>query len=139
MVRGVGCVAGGLILGGLGLLAGCSSHNVVEREAWRHEAEAQCLDAGAVREGAGVVRIKPINGPGRGGADFPLRVSTLSQPSALGYNDEVRPPGAIPRGGPDMLPRWPSTAPAAPVRPVETRGVGLPLSLDPPAGASSGV
>src|SRR4051812_43417703 len=84
-------VVGGVLLGGLGVLAGCSGGSYfAEREPWRHEAESKCLGSGAVRESAGVARVKPINGPGVCGADFPLRVSALSQSSALGYGDEVR-------------------------------------------------
>jgi len=112
MVRGVRWYfVGGVVGCGLGMLAGCSSGSfVAEREPWRHEAEAKCLGAGAVREGVGIVRAKPINGPGMCGADFPLRVSALSEGRALGY-DELRPPGGIPRPSADMPQRWPITEP----------------------------
>ena len=56
----------------------------------------QCIDAGAVKESAGIVRIKAIRGPGMCGADFPLKVSALGEGGPLGYTDELRPPGAIP-------------------------------------------
>jgi hypothetical protein len=83
-----------------------------EREPWRHEAEAQCLNAGGVKESAGVVRIKAIQGPGVCGADFPLRVSVLGESAPLGYSDDPRPPGAIP--GTTASPRWPIAKPAEP-------------------------
>ena len=67
-----------------------------ERAAWRHEAEVACLKSGAVKIGAGVVQIEPIEGPGMCGADFPLKVAALGESSALGYADELRPPAAIP-------------------------------------------
>src|SRR5882757_3687172 len=93
-------------LGVLGVLAGCSGGNMfAEREPWRHEAEAQCLNAGMVKESAGAVRIKAIQGPGVGGADFPFRVSVLGESAPLGYSDDPRPPGAIPGANP--APRWP--------------------------------
>jgi hypothetical protein len=44
------------------------------------------------------------------GADFPLKVSTLGESGPLGYSDELRPPGDIPRGAPPA--RWP-------IRPAE--------------------
>jgi len=104
-------LVGSIILGLLGVLAGCSGGGFfAEREPWRHEAEVQCLNTGAVKESAGVVRIRPIRGPGMCGADFPLKVSTLGESGPLGYSDELRPPGDIPRGAPP--PRWP-------IRPAE--------------------
>jgi hypothetical protein len=92
-----------VLLGVLGVLAGCSGGMFAERESWRREAEVQCLDSGAVKEGAGIVRIKAISGPGICGADFPLKVSVLGEGAPLGYSDDPRPPGAIPAG----TPRWP--------------------------------
>ena len=47
-------------------------------------------------EGAGIVRIKSIRGPGACGADFPLRVSELGEgTTTLGYSDDMRPPGSM--------------------------------------------
>ena len=64
-------LVGSGVLGVLGVLAGCSGGNMfAEREPWRLEAEVQCLNAGTVKEGAGIVRIKAIRGPGVCGADF---------------------------------------------------------------------
>src|SRR3954467_9297404 len=96
---------------GLLALAGCGHgfFSFEEREPWRHEAELQCLKSGAVKEGAGVVRVKPIDGPGMCGADFPLKVSAIGEGnSAYGYADEIRPPGAIPGAA---QPRWPINEP----------------------------
>src|SRR6516225_5217844 len=104
-------LVGSIVLGLLGALAGCSGGGFfAERAPWRHEAEVQCLNAGAVKEGAGIVRIRPIRGPGVCGADFPLKVSTLGESGPLGYSDDLRPPADIPRGSP--RPRWP-------IRPAE--------------------
>ena len=109
-------LVGSVLLGVLGVLAGCSGGSMfAEREPWRHEAEAQCLNAGAVKEGSGIVRIKAISGPGACGADFPLKVSILGESTSLGYTDDPRPPGAIP--GAAASPRWPikpGETPAAP-------------------------
>jgi hypothetical protein len=106
-------LAGLSALGVLGVLAGCSGGGwFAEREAWRREAEVQCLTAGLVRESAGVVRIRAIQGPGMCGADFPLRVSVLGESGPLGFGDELRPPGAIPNAA--AQPRWPTRPSEAP-------------------------
>src|SRR3989442_10623522 len=131
-------LVGSVVLGVLGVLAGCSGGNYfAEREPWRHEAEAQCINSGAIREGAGVVRVKAISGPGMCGADFPLRVSSLGEGTALGYGDELRPPGAIPNAS--AQPRWPIVEPRyvpppAPTYevPYEPRYVSPPPELPPP-------
>ena len=106
----VACVGFSSALAVLVTLAGCGRGFVQyggEREPWRHEAEVACLNSGTVKEGAGVVRISPIDGPGMCGADFPLKVSALGEGPALGYvDDPVRPPGAVPNGGvPQQQPR----------------------------------
>jgi hypothetical protein len=109
-------LVGSIVLGLLGVLAGCSGGNFfAEREPWRHEAEVQCLNTGTVKEGAGIVRIRAIRGPGMCGADFPLKVSTLGENSPLGYSDDLRPPGDIPRG--TAAPRWPIRPADAPPEP----------------------
>src|SRR3954451_1018083 len=79
-------------------LAGCGRSFLTygEREPWRREAEVACMNSGLVKEGLGVVRIAPIDGPGICGASIPLKVAVLGEPSAFGYVDEIRPPGAIP-------------------------------------------
>jgi hypothetical protein len=121
-------LAGSVVLFGLGALAACSSGGFFgAREPWRKEAESRCLDSGAVKQGPGVVRIAAINGPGMCGADFPLRVTMLGEPGAIGFGDEMRPPAAIPGAAP---PRWPIVEPGEPprARAVDTR----PLPPLPP-------
>src|SRR5258707_9620167 len=111
MSRGVRWLIGGSLI--LVALAGCgrSFLSYETRAPWRKEAELACLNSGTVREGAGVVRISPIDGPGMCGADFPLKVAVLGESSAMGYGDEIRPPGSIPggvSGAPRAVePRWP--------------------------------
>ena len=104
----VGYLVGSLVLV---TLAGCgrSFLQFAEREPWRREAEVACLNSGTVKEGAGVVRIEPIEGPGVCGADFPLKVTALGESAALGFVDEaIRPPGAIAGASrPVPEPRWP--------------------------------
>ncbi|MFT4277031.1 MAG: extensin family protein [Rhodopseudomonas sp.] len=89
-------------------LAGCGRglFQIAEREPWRAEAEIACLKSGAVREGPDLVRIDPISGPGVCGAEFPLKVAALGESGAIGYADDLRPPGAI--GGGAQQPRWPA-------------------------------
>jgi Extensin-like protein C-terminus len=90
-------LVGSVVLGLLGVLAGCSGGGMfAEREPWRREAEVHCLESGAVKEGAGIVRIKAIRGAGVCGADFPLRVSSLGESALLSFADDLRPPATIP-------------------------------------------
>ncbi len=142
MTRGVRWyLVGSAGLGVLGVLAGCSGGGMfAQRETWRAEAELACLSSGAVKEGAGVVRIKSIQGPGMCGAEHPLKVIALGESAALGYSDEVRPPGTIPGGS--AQPRWPPKAAPAQrqtpyydphnPQPVEA---DRPISLNPPGAA----
>src|SRR5258708_6506889 len=122
-------------------LAGCgrSYFQYEARAPWRREAEVACLNSGAVKESAGLVRISPIEGPGMCGADFPLKVAMLGEGSALGYVDEpVRPPGAVPNGGhPVAQPRWPVSqqrysAPAEPQYAPPPNHPGAPMSIEAP-------
>src|SRR5437764_10214270 len=95
MARGVArYLVGSLAVLGL---AGWGKMMFAEREPWRHEAEVACLKSGQVKEGASLVRIEPITGPGICGADFPLKVAAIGEGAAVGFADELRPPGAIPR------------------------------------------
>src|SRR5262249_34831520 len=85
------------------------------------------LKSGVVKLGSGVVRMEPIEGPGMCGADFPLKVATLGESSqAIGYADDLRPPGAIPNVSAQMPP-WPVNepryAPPAAVAPVQAEPV----------------
>ncbi len=105
-------------------LAGCGrSFLYGERAPWRHQAEVACMKSGAVKIGAGVAQIEPIEGPGMCGADFPLKVAALGESSpAISYSDDLRPPGSIPNASAQM-PRWPINepryAPPTPAAPAE--------------------
>ena len=79
------------------LLDACGRSWFEERPAWRHDAEVACLKSGAVKQGAGIAELRPIQGPGMCGADFPLRVTMLGEGGPLGFADDPRPPGTIPR------------------------------------------
>src|SRR5262249_31169727 len=101
-------------------LAGCGrSMFMGERAAWRHQAEVECMKSGAVKLGAGVVRLDPIEGPGMCGADFPLKVAALGEgAAAMSYGDDLRPPGSIPNGS--RMPNWPINEPRyAPPAPID--------------------
>ena len=125
-------------------LAGCGFNFFSQREAWRHEAEIQCLKSGAVKEGPATVLLSPITGPGICGADFPFKVSALGATSeaALGYTDEpLRPPGAIrsarypaPLNSPTSRGQLGSKTSRTEIERQELR----PLDLAPPAGAAAG-
>ena len=159
-----GYVGGVVAFGSLALLAGCGGHYLfAEREPWRHDAEVACINSGAVKEGAGKVRISPIEGPGVCGIDLPLKVSGLGGENVpLGYDDELRPPGAIPNAANSSQPPWPIAKTVTPVTPPRPAGSSVtqanapppppastarpssnapntqPLSLDPPATQSAG-
>jgi hypothetical protein len=141
---------GATVIGVLAGLAGCGHYFFAEREPWRHEAELECLNSGAIKEGPGKVRINPVEGPGTCGVDFPFKVSSLGSGAPLSFGDELRPPGAIPDTA-SVPPRWPIT-PSRPVTaPAVTRGdlpppdadglypprINRPLSLDPSAHANA--
>src|SRR5262249_36999342 len=101
-------------------LAGCGrSMFMGERAAWRHQAEVECMKSGAVKLGAGVVRMEPIEGPGMCGADFPLKVAVLGEgAAAMSYGDDLRPPGSIPNAS--QMPNWPINEPRyAPPAPID--------------------
>lgn len=126
-------------------LAGCgrSMLQTGERAAWRHQAEVACIKSGAVKQGAAVVQIEPIEGPGMCGADFPLKVAALGTSSAIGYGEELRPPGAIrnPNSNPLSEPRYGAPIGTQPVltRPVQgevLRWTPGPAGIAPPASAA---
>lgn len=115
---------------GLLALAGCSSYWFEAREPWRAEAEQACLKSGAVKESPAVALLKPIQGPGVCGADFPLKVAALGESTALGFADDLRPPGSVPTAAP----AYPQTSypqqsypPAYPSRPASS----YPQPADP--------
>src|ERR1700757_4421024 len=90
-------------------LAGCGRGFLTEeREPWRAEAEIACLKSGSVKEGAELVRIDPIAGPGQWRAEFPLQVSALGESSSsFGFaDDDIRPPATV-----GNQPRWPGSQP----------------------------
>lgn len=100
---------------------GRGAFQTAEREPWRAEAEVACLKSGAVKEGAELVRINPISGPGVCGAEFPLKVAALGEGNgSIGFADDMRPPGNV--GGGNGQPRWPVAQPtyAAPSNYPET-------------------
>jgi hypothetical protein len=117
-------------------LAGCGrSFFQGERAAWRHEAEVTCLKSGAVKLGAGIVQMQPIDGPGMCGADFPLKVALLGESTAMSYADDLRPPEGIPNAS-AAQPRWPVSepryAPPAPVLGQRMRWVPGPPPAERP-------
>jgi hypothetical protein len=107
MTRGIRLYLVGSVV--LVSLAGCGRglFQTEEREPWRAEAEVACLKSGTVKEGADLVRIDPISGPGVCGAEFPLKVAALGESSSsFGFADEsLRPPGSVGNAG--NQPRWP--------------------------------
>ncbi len=107
MTAGRFYILSGLVM--LLALAGCGrSMMQSERSSWRYQAEARCMQSGSVKLDAGVVQVKPIQGPGMCGAEFPLKVSALGEMTRLGYSDIPRPPGNI--GNASQMPAWPRQA-----------------------------
>jgi hypothetical protein len=126
MARGVALFLVGSLV--LVALLGCGRW-FEQRDPWRHDAEVECLQSGAVREGPSVTRMSPIAGPGVCGADFPLKVAALGSGPALGFADEVRPPGAIP--GPAPPPAYPREFAVDPPYPPYQRQPAAPMTRDP--------
>lgn len=136
------------ILGSVGAvallgLAGCSHNGWFEpRAQWRRDAEIACFKTGIVKEGPGIVQLRPINGPGMCGADFPLKVSALGNLGALGFADDLRPPSGVPQYSPIPAPRAPAPMPAAANPPYEPAPYdrsgsvagppGGPMAIHPP-------
>jgi hypothetical protein len=118
-------------------LAGCgrSLFNFEQRAPWRHEAEVACMRSGAVKEGPATVRIEPIEGPGMCGADFPLKVAALATGNAIGFADELHPPGSIPNVRGSAMPRWPISQPVQPSAPppfsVRDVAAAAPMAIHP--------
>jgi len=108
-----------------------------ERPPWRHEAEAACLKSGTVKVGRAVAQMDPISGPGMCGADFPLKVAALGEGgTALGYGEEVRPPGGIPGRAP---PRWPIANPNQAVATPASANRYPPQVLQAPGGGAAAI
>src|SRR6185295_9674721 len=130
MARGVArYLVGSLVVLGL---AACGRSWLAERESWRHEAEVACLKTGQVKEGPMLVRIEPITGPGVCGADFPFKVAAFGEPAAVGYSDDLRPPGTVGR--------FPLAEPpdARPIASEPYRPRGYPVAPAYPQPAASG-
>ena len=120
-----------LFLVGSGLLitlAACGRGWFEERAPWRHDAEVSCLRGGAVKEGPGIEALRPIDGPGVCGADFPLRVSALGTAAALSFADELEPPALIPT---------PAVRAPAAISPSGAHVEPLPYGQSAPAPAAS--
>ncbi|MGZ5804983.1 MAG: extensin family protein [Xanthobacteraceae bacterium] len=111
----------------LAALAGCSSYWFEAREPWRSEAEQQCLKSGAVKESPSVALLRPINGPGVCGADYPLKVAALGESAMLSFADDLRPPASVP-GAEPAYPR--PVSPAASYPPY-TPSYPAPVSSSP--------
>jgi hypothetical protein len=128
------------LLPALAALVGCGRNWFAQREPWRHDAEVACMKSGAVKEGAGVVRIEPIEGPGICGADFPLRVAALGEASPMAFADDLRPPAAVPGASAVTQPQWPlartpryvPASDSAPLSAARSNAGGAPLSILPP-------
>jgi hypothetical protein len=110
-----------------------------ERPAWRGKAEVSCLKSGSVKIGTAVRQIKPINGPGMCGADYPLKVAALgAATSSLGYNGAPRPPAGIAAAA---QPRWPFAQPpdARRAQPVYSPAPPQPQTLRAPDGSIAAI
>lgn len=108
------CAASALALFLVLALAACGSMvSFDEREPWRGQAEAACLESGAVTEGPHVSRLTPISGPGICGIDHPFRVAALGDAAAMAFAEES-PPWQTPFAG-FGTPVQAAAAPASPV------------------------
>lgn len=124
----------------LAVVAGCARSWLAEREVWRGEAEVACLKSGAVKEGPAVTILRPIEGPGVCGANYPLRVAALGEPAISGFADEpVRPPGAIQGmpldpipASPPAYPTYPNRGPYSPAQQAYPPPVYPPSNYPPP-------
>jgi hypothetical protein len=102
-----------------------------EREPWRGEAEASCLNSGAVKEGPSIAMIRAIDGPGACGVEHPLRVSALGESALMSFAGETaaaRPIGVAPAATlacplVSALDRFVSDS----VQPAATRWFGQPV------------
>ena len=67
-----------------------------------------------MKEGPGIAVLRPIQGPGVCGADYPLKVAALGESTLLGFAEALRPPGLVPQS-PPYPPGWAPAARPAPV------------------------
>jgi hypothetical protein len=115
------------------MLSGCSGLFFAQREAWRHEAEVQCVDAGLVREGPGIVQLSAIQGPSACGIDFPFKVSAFGESAPIAFVDDPRPPGTIPSGSPSWPIKSRDSSAVSDVRPYSVRPSRYDAApIDPP-------
>jgi len=136
MARGVArYLVGSLVVLGL---AACGKVMFAERDAWRHEAEVACLKSGQVKEGPSLARVEPISGPGICGADFPMKVAAIGDGAAIGFADELRPPGAIPTRQPLAAPPPGNTSRPATYDPYPPQPQTYPPQTYPRAAAPNG-
>jgi hypothetical protein len=132
MTRGVArYLVGSLVVLGL---AACGKVMFAERDPWRHEAEVACLKSGLVKESPALARVQPISGPGVCGADFPIKVAAIGEGSPIGYEEEVRPPGAIPGRQPLANPQAYTPRPvySEPYRPQQQYPAAAQYQYPPP-------
>jgi hypothetical protein len=133
MTRGVRkYLVGSVVLAALIAVAGCSHYLMAERDPWRHDAEAACLESGVPDAIPGRVRISTISGPGACGIDYPLKVSEIGVSGPLGYDDgPMTPPGSIPDGaGPQQ---WPGVQSSPLPPPPQSSQYGPPEYAPPPS------
>jgi hypothetical protein len=109
-------------------LAACSASmpSFEEREPWRSEAEAACLQSGTVKEGPSVTIIETIEGPGMCGIDHPLRIAALGESPPMGFAEET----ATPRARFGAPARDAVTAHPAAVMPAATLACPMVAALD---------
>jgi hypothetical protein len=134
-MRGVRLYWGGFVA--LALLAGCGRGWFEEREPWRREAEQQCIKSGVVKQSAAVTLLKPIDGPGMCGADFPLKVAALGESTMMSYADDLRPPASVPMPGVEARSASQSYPPLHPRAPVTSAPLA-PSSRSDPQAANDG-
>jgi hypothetical protein len=136
MTRGVRkYLVGSVVLAALIAVAGCSHYLMADRDPWRHDAEAACLESGVPDAIPGRVRISTISGPGACGIDYPLKVSAIGVSGPLGYDDApMMPPGSIPNGsGPQQWPGAQSGVQSSPLPPPpQPSQYGQPQYAPPP-------
>lgn len=79
MARRAGVIVSLILI--VGLLAGCGLRMFAQREAWRSQAENQCLAQKLVRASAYAEPMQAINGPGACGMDHPFAMTAFAEGS----------------------------------------------------------